>query len=93
MSEEQQMQLPLPCDLPQEYRFAEHADGTPAVRVCVILDEVAAGELNAWLAKRTAELKARNWQGWGIAESVVRTLCVQIDSFGRQAFGGKGGQA
>lgn len=87
-----QMQLPLPCDLPREYRFAEQADGTPAVRCCVILDEAAAAALDEWLAARTAELKARNWQGWGIAEQVVRTLCVQIDAFGKQAFGGKGGR-
>jgi len=88
-----QMQLPLPCELPAEYRFAEHADGTPAVRCCVILDEAAAAALNEWLAARTAELKARKWQGWTIAEQVVRTLCVQIDAFGKQAFGGKGGGA
>lgn len=80
------MQLPLPCELPNEYRVASHADGTPALRVCVILDADEARCLNAWFEERAAELKARRWQGWGIAEQVVRTLCVQIEAFGPRVF-------
>ena len=67
-------------------RYTHDAAGRPALVCCVLLDEAAARELNQWFTARCSELKGREWEGWTPADSVIRTLCVQIDSFGRRAF-------
>ena len=78
--------LPLPSDLPEAFRYATHADGTHALRVCVILGPDEARQLNEWFTLRCRELKAAKWEGWNPGDMVCRTLCVQIDSFSRRAF-------
>jgi len=79
--------LPLPSELPEEYRYATHADGAPALRVCLILDQEQAERLNEWFKARCLSLKADKWNGWNPGDMAVRTLCAQIDAFSRKAFG------
>lgn len=79
--------LPLPSDLPESFRYATHADGTPALRVCLILGPAEAARLNKWFEARCRELKADKWRGWSPGDMALRTLCSQIDTFSRRAFG------
>lgn len=71
---------------PESSRYTHDAAGRPALVCCVMLGEDDARELNQWFAARCAELKGREWDGWTVGDSVIRTLCVQIDSFGGRAF-------
>jgi hypothetical protein len=80
-------ELPIPCDLPEEYRYARHADGSPALRVCLVLSREQAQSLDQWFTERTAALKAAKWSGWNPGDMALRTLCVQIADFGKRAFG------
>ena len=78
---------PLPCDMPEEYRYSRHADGTPALRVCLVLSREQATALDEWFTARSLALKAAKWIGWNPGDMAMRTLCVQIADFGKRAFG------
>lgn len=76
----------LTPETPDSSRYTHDTAGRPALVCRVMLDEDDARELNQWFAARCAQLKERKWEGWTVADSVIRTLCVQIDSFGGRAF-------
>lgn len=78
--------LPLPCEMSDEMRYATQADGTPALRVCVILGQEDARLLNDWFTSRCKIIKANKWKDWNRGDMAIRTLCAQIDSFSRRAF-------
>lgn len=67
-------------------RFTVSAAGDPALVVCLQLDERQATTLLDWYNEREKSLKAEKWAGWGPAEMALRTLCVQIEYYGPQAF-------
>lgn len=67
-------------------RYSHAADGRPALIVSLLLTEEQAAELATWYSTREKALRAERWKGWTPADSALRTLCVQIDSFSRKAF-------
>ena len=88
MIDDDQLILPLPCELPEQFRYAQNANGTPALRVCVILGEQQAMALNEWFDDRCKRLKADKWHQWNVGDMALRTLCFQIDEFAKRAFRG-----
>ena len=67
-------------------RFSYDAAGQPTL-ICVLeLNAEQAAALQAWFSQHSAQLKADRWRDWGPAESCVRTILAQVDTYGRRAF-------
>jgi len=77
----------LPYDLADDWHFGKSADGSPAIRVGAMMTERQAREFVAWYTLREVELKAGKWRSWNPGDQVERTLCVQLESYGRAVFG------
>ena len=54
--------------------------------VALQLDERQGNALLDWYNGREKELKAEKWQSWNPGDMAIRTLCVQIEAYGKKAF-------
>lgn len=74
-------------ELPEEFRYTTNADGSPALRVALVLSQQQAIALAEWFDRRCHNLKLTKWHDWNHGDMALRTICSQIDSFSGRAFG------